>query len=189
MKKRFLSLFLLLILTLSTAGCASGQTVWAETALARPDPATDGEMDLNGLCVAISVNAPFGGMELDCKTESQDNSVTISVYKANLNYETSLSGTPVRTCTVRNVGTNFLWKFRTLPAGDYLIVFSDVNGVKAARSVVPSDAANGKILQYRNGSVVTEGTCRMTLLLTEQKEETFSYLGLFAYPVPESDES
>ena len=183
MKKTALLLAGLLLFLLT--GCASSGGDWTAAALARPDPGSDGTVDLNGFAVAISVNASFGGLELRCKSEGTDNGVTVSVYRADRSYEVSLSASPARSCTLKNVGNDFLWKFRTLPAGDYLIVFSDARQVSGVFSVVPSDEANGKILQYRDGAAVTDGTCALTLLLSTQKKDGFTYLDRFAYPVPD----
>lgn len=170
-------------------GCASSGGDWTAAALARPDPGTDGTVELNGFAVAVSVNASFGGLELRCKSEGTDNEVTVSIYRADRSYDVSLSASPARTCTLKNVGNDFLWKFRTLPEGDYLIVFSDARQVTGVCSVVPTDEANGKIVQYRNGTAVTDGTCALTLLLATQSKDGFTYLERFAYPVPDQDDN
>lgn len=185
MKKAAL-LLCFVLLFLNVAGCSSSDSnQWASISLFGSEAAFS-ETDLGGAtgAVAVTVNDAFGGIELNCVPEGDDASVTVAVYRADTDYQTSVSASPVRKTVLKRMTGNLLWRFRTLPAGDYIIVFSQTNRVRLIKSVVPSDAANGKTLCYRNSEIATDGVFALTLLLSENGEENHSYLSAFAYPVP-----
>ena len=95
-------------------------------------------------------------MEISFDVTGEDAEITVSIYKAEKDYNTTCSQKPLREETFSHLTENLLWQFKTLPAGDYLIVFTDANNAALLKSIVPSDAANRKILNYRNGEVMTE---------------------------------
>ncbi len=184
MKKtsRFLAFcFLALLLT----GCSSGGTDWGPVELARRDAATDTSVAGDPIAVAVSVDSPLGGLEMAFAVTGEDPKVTVSIYKAEKDYETTLSNNPQRKETFSHLTEKLMWQFRTLPAGDYLIVFSHVTDAALIRSIVPSDEANGKILHYRSGEIMTDGTCALTLLCIKTDENPEPGLVTFAYPVSE----
>lgn len=179
--------FLLSVVVLLSA-CAGGNgTPRTAVPLADLSPEYTGTCPLEGRTVAFSVTSPLCGAELRCVPESKDASFTVSVYAADRDVKISLAAEPLRTVRVTDPSEDFLWMFRTLPAGDYLIRFSQVSGVAAVSSAVPSEQANGKILQYRGTDVLSEGPCALTLLVETKDDADASYLTSFAYPVPVED--
>lgn len=184
MKK--VALFLaFLIPCLLFAGCSSGGTDWAILELSHRDPVTDASIPAERVAVALSTEAPLGGLEMTFSITGENPSGTVSIYKAEKDYATTLSGKPAREEKFSNLTEKLMWQFRTLPAGDYLIVFSDLSAATLTRSIVPSDEANGKILNYRNGEIMTDGTCVLTLLFIKTNDHPEPGLVTFAYPVPE----
>ncbi len=184
MKKTALILTFCLLLA-GLAGCHAGRTNWAPVELARRDTATDAPVPGEPIAVAISLQAPFGGLEMFFSLTGESPSARVSVYKAEKDYSTTLSGKPIREETFPDLTETLMWQFRTLPAGDYLIVFSDLNNAALIRSIVPSDEANGKVLYYRNGEIMTDGTCAITILCMKTDDHPQPGLTTFAYPVPE----
>ncbi|MBO5247713.1 MAG: hypothetical protein J6B54_00235 [Clostridia bacterium] len=183
--KKIICFFSLLMTVLLLVGCASDGTDWGTVELARRDAETDATIPAQHVAVALSPNAPLGGMEIIFSITGESPSGTVSIYKAEKDYDTTLSGKPVRKESFSPLTEKVLWQFRTLPAGDYLIVFSDLNAATLVRSIVPSDGANGKILHYRNGEIMTDGTCALTLLCIKTDDVPEPNLNTFAYPVPE----
>lgn len=182
MKKiSLLLVFSLLILLLSA--CSSGAVQWGPIELSRRDEASDTPVQGDLVVVAVSVAAPLGGLELACRVTGEDGEITVAIYKAEKDYKTTLSGTPEREQRITNLTEKLLWQFRTLPAGDYLIAFSGAKSVSLLKSVVPSDEANGKILHYCNGDIMTDGTCALTLLCIKTNDVPEPGLVTFSYPV------
>lgn len=184
MKKTAFCLLLLLSLLLTACSSAS-KTAWT----AHPLSATDAQSmfpDSSGgtVAVAVTVNDSFGGIELRSTVQSEQAKVSVAVYRAEKDYATTLSSSPKREKTLTGVTDDFLWKFSTLPAGDYLIVLSGAADLAPDQSLLPSDEANGKILNYRNGEIVTDGTYALTLLLASNADADHNYFSTFAYPVP-----
>lgn len=182
MKKTSL-LLIFCILALLLSACSSGATGWSPIELARRDKTGDTPVQGDLIVVAVSVTAPLGGIEMACKITGEDAEITVSVYKAEKDYNTTLSGGPVREQKITDLTEKLLWQFRTLSAGDYLIVFSGAKNAALLKSVVPSDEANGKILHYRNGEIMTDGTCALTLLCIKTDDVPQPGLVTFAYPV------
>ncbi len=173
------------ILCLLFSGCSSGGTDWAPLDLARRNPSTDAPIPAEVVAVALSTEAPLGGMEMSFTITGENPSGIVSIYKADRDYSTTLSGKPVREEKFSKLTEKLMWQFRSLPAGDYLIVFSELSAATMTRSIVPSDEANGKILNYRNGEIMTDGTCALTLLFIKTHDHPEPGLVTFAYPVPE----
>ncbi len=167
------------------AGCSSGGTDWAPLNLALPDPETDAAIPAEQVAVALSTKSPLGGLEMTFSITGENPSGVVSIYKAEKDYPTTLSEKPVREEKFSDLTEKIMWQFRTLPAGDYLIVFSELNAATLTRSIVPSAEANGKILNYRNGEISTDGTCALTLLFIKTNDSPEPELETFAYPVPE----
>ncbi len=183
MKKIFTLLLALTLLAL--VGCSGNAPQWAYLELARRDPATDTAVLGNTVAVALTCDASLGGLEAAFVLTGADAEITISVYEAVKDYQTTLSGKPKRQKTFDRLSEKIMWQFRTLPAGDYIIVFSGAKNGAPLQSVVPSDTANGKILQYRDGEIMTDGTCALTLFCTPNQDNQPPTLTTFAYPVPE----
>ncbi len=173
------------LLILFLAGCSSGGTDWAPLNLAQPDPETDAPIPAERVAVALSTKAPLGGLEMTFSITGENPSGIVSIYEAEKDYNTTLSGKPVLEEKFSDLTEKMMWQFRTLPAGDYLIVFSDLSAATLMRSIVPSTEANGKILHYRNGEISTDGTCCLTLLFIKTHDHPEPELEPFAYPVPE----
>lgn len=184
MKKTALIL-ILCMLSFLFSGCSSGGTDWALLNLAQSDEKTDTPIPAQQVAIALSTTAPLGGMEIIFSITGDDPSGTVSIYKAENDFATSLSKKPVREEKFSQITEKMLWQFRTLPAGDYLIVFSDLNAASLIRSILPSKEAIGKILTYQNGEISTDGTCLLTLLFTKTHDHPEPELNTFAYPVPE----
>ncbi len=184
MKKISLCLTVLLILLL-LGGCGASAPDWAPLELARRDSATDSALLGDTVAVAFTVDAPFGGLEGAFVLTGENPEITVSVYEAVKDYKTTLSEKPKRQKTFDRLSEKLLWEFRTLPAGDYIIVFSGATSAAPLKSIVPSDEANGKILHYRNGEIITDGTCALTLLCLKSSPDHTPGLTTFAYPVIE----
>lgn len=180
MKKIFIFALCLLF---CFSGCAANGE-WNALELARRDAASDASIPAQHVAVALSPASDLQGLEMTFTVTGESPSVTVSVYRAEKDYNTTLSGKPLREKNFSNLAEKVLWQFRSLPAGDYLIVFSDLSAATLTKSVVPSDEANGKILYYRNGEVMTDGTPVLTLLCAKNGEES-PKLVTFSYPVPQ----
>lgn len=168
------------VLLLTFSACKGNVTDWKTVSLtgtsSAPAPSVSGEP----VAVALSPNSPIGGIELQLDISGDAPKITLSIYEATVDYQTTLSQKPVRKETIDRLSERILWQFRTLPAGDYLIVVSQMEGAALKKAIVPSDEANGKILHYCNGEIRTDGTPEITLLCipTENSEpglETFYY--------------
>lgn len=183
MKK--IALFTALCCLFLLAGCSAKGTQWATVSLTQRDAETDASIPAEHVAVALTTDTPLGGMEMVFSLTGENPSATVSVYKAEKDYSTSLSGKAVRQEKFTDLTDKLLWQFRTLPAGDYLIVFSDLTDATLIRSVVPSEQANGKILNYRNGEISTDGTCVLTLYFIPANDNSQPQLKTFAYPVVE----
>ncbi len=181
--KKILPLALCLLLLFT--GCSSKGTDWQPVNLALQDKETDASIPAQHVAVALSPDGTLGGIEMTFSVTGDTPSVSVAVYKAEKDYQTTLSGKPVRKKNFSQITEKILWQFRTLPAGDYLIVFSEMNAVTLTRSVVPSDEANGKILTYRNGEIMTDGTPVLTLLCPKTNDQPEPGLITFSYPVIE----
>ena len=177
----------ILCLLLCLTACSSKGTEFTSLDLARPDKNTDAPIPSDQVTVALSTNASWGGLELNFRLTGDDPNVEVAVYKATVDYHTTLSEKPIRKERFSDLTEKLLWQFKTLPAGDYLIVFSNLNGATLMRSIVPSDEANGKILTYKNGEIMTDGTPILTLLFPKTNEDSQPGLVTFAYPVVEEE--
>lgn len=184
MKKRTLLLCFFSLLFLFSA-CSSQKTDLLPVELPARNSATDSELQGDVIAVACGVNAPIGGIEFSCKITGESPQITVAIYKAEKDYQTTLSGKPVRKETVTDLTERLLWQFRTLPAGNYLVVFSRAKDATLIKSVIPSDASNGKTVHYRNGEVMTDGTCALTLLCVKTTENPEPAMTTFFYPVVE----
>ena len=183
--KKIIPLVLCLLLVLTA--CGAKGTEYATIDFAVRDADTDASIPAEHVAIALSTQTPFGGMEITFSLTGENPSAVVSIYKANADYQTTLSGKPVRKETFTELTEKLLWQFRTLPEGDYLIVFSEITGATLMRSIVPSDAANGKLLTYRNGEIMTDGTPVLTLLFPKTNEHPEPGLTTFAYPVVEEE--
>ncbi len=183
--KKIVSLLCATLALLLLAGCSSGTPDWAPLELARRDAATDTAILGNTLAVAFTTDAPLGGLEVTFALLGEDAEITVSVYEAVKDYNTTLSAKPKRQKTFDRLSEKLMWQFRTLPAGDYIVVFSEAKNGAPLKSVVPSDMANGKVLHYRDGEIMTDGTCALTLLCRKDQQNQTPTLQTFAYPVPE----
>lgn len=175
----------LCLLTLLFSACSPKATQWYTVSLTHRDAESDASIPAEHVAVALTTDSPLGGMEMVFSVTGENPSATVSIYKAEKDYSTTLSGKAVRQETFENLTDKLLWQFRTLPAGDYLIVFSDLTDATLLRSVVPSEEANGKILNYRNGEISTDGTCVLILYFIPTNEIPQPGLNTFAYPVLE----
>ena len=183
--KKTLSLFLLFLFTLTLTSCGSNAPQWAEIPLTSPENEESAPIQGSPVAVAVSTDNPVGGVEFSSKITGEHPQITVAIYKANKDYKTTLSEKPVRKETFDNLSEKLLWQFRTLPAGDYLILFSDEKDGALLKEIVPSDEANGKILNYRNGEIMTDGVCKISLLCIKTEANPEPGLTTFAYPVPE----
>ena len=174
---------LVLCLLLCFTACSSKGTEFLSLDLARPDPNTDASIPSEQVTVAFSTDASLGGVELTFRLTGDNPEAEVAIYRAQVDYQTSLSEKPVRKERLSNLTEKILWQFKTLPAGDYLIVFSNLNGATLMRSIVPSDEANGKILTYKNGEIMTDGTPVINFLFPKTNEDSQPGLVTFAYPV------
>ena len=181
--KRFCTTLLLLVFALFLASCSAPPADFVALPLAERDGTADEYTAAEGILVALSVNAPLSGLEFSCKTDREGAKITVKIYEANTDYDTTLSADPVREETFQSLAPKMLWQFNSLPAGDYFIAFSDSEGTQLLRSAAPSREAGGKILHYRNGAVMTEGTLALTLLCEKTEEVTQPALITFTYPI------
>ncbi len=178
---------LVLCLLLCFTGCGTKGTEFNTVDLARQDPDTDASIPAEQVVIALSTDAPLGGMEMIFSLTGDDPNAVVSIYQAQTDYNTTLSDKPVRKEKFSDLTDKILWQFKTLPAGDYLIVFSELSGATLLRSIVPSDESNGKILTYRNGEIMTDGTPILTLLFPKTHDHSEPGLVTFAYPVIEEE--
>ena len=181
--KRTCASLLLLIFTLFLASCSATPANFTTLTSAQRNEQTDTYASAEGVQVALSLNAPLTGLEFQCKASGDGAAITVRIYAADTDYDTSLSADPVREQTFRAPAEKMLWQFDSLPAGDYLIAFSDSVGVELLKSAAPSAAAAGKILHYRNGSVMTEGVLALTLLCEKTESVPQPSFITFTYPV------
>lgn len=180
--KKFCTVLLLCALLAALTACASPRTDWTPLPLARAETEDPSPAQGETIAAAFSVTEPFGGVELEFHV--QDNaSITVSIYAADKDYRTSLSQKPKREETIENLTESVLWNFRTLPAGSYLIVFSQGKNAAVKKAAAPSDEANGKILHYRNGEIMTDGICMITLLCRRSDPAVAPAFTPFTYPV------
>lgn len=180
--KKFCTILLSCALLAVLTACASPQTEWTPLPLARAETEDPSPAQGETIAVAFLVTEPFGGMEMEFQVQS-DASITVSIYAANKDYQTSLSQKPKREETIEDLTENVLWQFRTLPAGNYLIVFSQAKNAAVKKAAAPSDEANAKILHYRNGEIMTDGICMITLLCLQSDPAVSPALTPFTYPV------
>lgn len=178
--KKFCTILLLCALLAALTACASPRTDWTPLPLARAETEDTAPAQGETIAVAFSVTEAFGGVELEFQVQDQA-SITISIYTADKDYRTTLSQKPKRTETVENLTENVLWQFRTLPAGNYLMVFTQAKNAALKKAAAPSDEANGKILHYKNGEIMTDGICMITLLC--RKSDPAPAFTPFTYPV------
>ena len=183
MKKSFL-IPVLLSLLLLFSGCSSTKLDLAAVPLARTD-ALDTAAEGAVLAVGCSVNGPLSALELNLQITGESPSVTVEIYEAEKDYETTVAKKPVRKETLTNLTNKVLYQFQTLDAGDYLLVFSEAKNAALMKSVVPSDAANQKILSLRNGQPMNDGTCAVTLMLVKTQANPEPTLTTFQYPIPQ----
>ncbi|MBQ4322871.1 MAG: hypothetical protein IJC19_02905 [Clostridia bacterium] len=181
--KRIATLPLLLCLILLTA-CSSAPSEFTQILLAHRDPATDSPTDANGVAVGVSFTTPLSGLEFECALTGEAAEITVSIYKADTDYETTVGAETVREERITNLSAKLLWQFDALPAGDYIILFSNPKNASLIKSVVTSYEGSGKILHYRNGTVMTDGTVALTLLFPTT-EGTTPALKTFTYPIME----
>lgn len=181
--KRIGSILLLLVFTLFLASCSATPADLSVLALAQRNESTDAYASVEGVRVAFSLNAPLAGLEFQCRATDSQAAVTVKIYAADTDHDTTLAADPVREMTFRNPAAKMLWQFDSLPAGDYLIAFSDSAGVELLKSAAPSAEAAGKILHYRNGSVMTEGILVLTLLCEKTESVPQPSFITFTYPV------
>ena len=182
--KKALSLLLLAVLLCTLSACKGSVTDWKTVSLTRTSSAPAASVSGEPVAVALSPDSPFGGIELRLEITGDSPKITISIYEATVDYQTTLSQKPVRKESVDRLSERILWQFRTLPAGDYLIVVSQMEDAALKKAVVPSDEANGKILHYCNGEIRTDGTPEITLLCIPA-ENSEPGLETFYYPVLE----
>ena len=182
--KKTLSLFLCILLLL-LAGCSSGEIRWAEIPISVRDAETDRPASGEVMAMAFALDVPLGGLSMQFEPTGEDSEITVELYKAKENYEETLKSTPKRKETFKNPAENMIWQFRTLPAGSYLLVFSDAKNVNVLKSVVPSQQANGRTVHYKDGTVVTDGLFTITLMCIQAEEERTYELLPFSYPTPE----
>lgn len=182
--KRMFSVVIAGLLLFCACSAGVGDTVTVDLFGASEPTASD----LSGgtVAVAVTVNEDFCGIEWQCSVSSSDSSLTVSVFRADTDYKTSVSSGAVREITLQGLRNDNLWEFRTLSAGDYVIVFSEASGVSLCFCALPSDEANGKTLTYRNGEVSAEGSVAASLILIAPTDPARTLLSAFAYPVAEN---
>lgn len=176
----FLSLVLLLI---SLSACSATKTDLAAVPLFGQ---TETEEALGAeLAVAFSVNAPLNGLEFRLHVTEGDSEITVEIYEANTDLTTTLSEKPLRKETLTDLSDKMMLQFRTLNEGDYVLLFRDAKNATLLKAVLPSEQANRKILGFRNGEPMNDGTLAVTLLLIKTETNPEPGLVTFQYPVPQ----
>lgn len=179
-----LSMLMILIslLLFSAVACASTPEAVTQIPLAYRDEATDGTAEGDNIAVAFSVTAPLSGIEFQSRITGENPATTVKIYKANTDFETTVAGEALREERFENLSEKLLWQFSPLEAGDYIILFTDTDDSVLVRTLLTSTAARGKILSFRQGLIMTDGTVALTLLCTPT-DGTEPQLKVFTYPV------
>lgn len=180
---RLTALLLLFILLLSSAvACSATPETLVQIPLAYRDEATDGTAEGDNVAVAFSVTAPLSGIEFQSRITGKNPATTVKIYKANTDFETTMAEAPLREERFGELTEKLLWQFSPLEAGDYIILFTDTDDSVLVKSLLTSTAARGKILSFRQGLIMTDGTVALTLLCTPT-DGTEPALKTFTYPV------
>ena len=123
---------------------------------------------------AVYFNAllPFSGIEIACSA-SEDSSLDISVYNFVTDYLTSLSGEVIDSVSFSDYadGVKLAVGLGTLPAGEYLVVFtSDTNSVISCGDYQSAEADNSVVI-YENGNLLLNSVPYMSVIFDEESPD------------------
>jgi len=124
----------------------------------------------------------LAGIEFQSRITGENPATTVKIYKANTDYATTFADSPLREERVENLSEKLLWQFDPLESGDYIILFTDTHDSVLIRSLIATQEARGKILTFRKGQIMTDGTVALTLLCTPT-DGVQAGLKVFTYPV------
>lgn len=183
--KRMRPILLLLLCFIWPSACSATPTDLTALPLASRNSISDGTLEGDSVAVAFSVTTPLAGLEFACNITGESPEITVQIFRADTDYDTTLSADPEREERISDLTESLLWQFSPLPAGDYIVLFSGAKDAQLIKSLLTSPVAAGKILHFRNGTVMTDGTAAVTLYCTPASDTEPGALKIFTYPVME----
>ena len=104
--------------------------------------------------------AEFSGIEVLAAKVSADDTLTVTLYKFNADYKTTIKdGKVIEKATFRNYESRdtLLLSFKTAPEGKYLLTFSTKNNAGICLATYPSEQAKGNVNFYLNDAAYSDG--------------------------------
>ncbi len=102
----------------------------------------------------------FSGIEVLAAKVSDEDTLTVTVYQFNTDYETTVkSGKVIEKATFRGYENrdSLMMSFKTAPKGKYLLTFTTKSSAGICLAAYPSELAEGEVKFYLNGSEYTDG--------------------------------
>ena len=159
-----LKLFTLILTALLLSSCSSGVTAdrfftldFYETEVI---PSTTYLAVGEVAAVEFYAAEDFSGIEILAAKVSEEDTLTVTVYHFNTDYETTLkSGKVIEKATFRGYDNRdtLMMSFKTAPKGKYLLTFSTKSSAGICLAAYPSEYAKGEVEFYLNGSEYKDG--------------------------------
>lgn len=102
----------------------------------------------------------FSGIELLAAKVSDRDTLTVTVYEFNTDYETTIkNGKKIESATFREYSNRdtLLMSFKSAPKGKYLLTISTKSDAGICLAAYPSELAKGEVRFYLNGVEYTDG--------------------------------
>jgi len=102
----------------------------------------------------------FSGIEVLAAKVSDDDTLTVTVYEFNTDYETTLkNGKKVESATFRDYDSRdtLIMSFKTAAKGRYLLTFTTKSNAGIGVASYPSQYADGEVKFYLNGAEYSDG--------------------------------
>ena len=115
---------------------------------------------------------PFSGIDITCSS-SEDSSVDIEIYNFVTDYATTLLGETVETASFSDYadGARLAVGHGTLPAGEYLVVFTSKTNSLLSCGDYQSKEADNSVVVYENGNLLLNCVPYMSVIFDAEAED------------------
>ncbi len=137
---------------------------------------------------------PFSGIEVLAAKVSDDDTLTVTLYEFDTDYQTTLkNGKKVESATFRDYESRdtLLLSFKTADSGKYLLTFSTKNNAGICVAAYPSEQAKDNVKFYLYGEEYTVGAFYSAVLFNGNRldKNYFQNTSTPAEPIPEEPET
>ncbi|MBQ6052627.1 MAG: hypothetical protein IJL30_04980 [Clostridia bacterium] len=129
------------------------------------------------LAVYFNALAPFSGMDVIC-AGAEKNRLEITLYAFDADYATTVAGKKLADVRFTDFedGASLAVSFGTVPAGEYLAVFSSDRSAEIYCSYYQSETADNSVVVYDNGDLLLNCVPYMSVIF-DRTAENGKYFG------------